>query len=186
MVQFLAAHVQLVNAALNAAMIIIWFVYLQIFLISHRRQVRSLIHIDLGTAEGSQKRCLVTNLSAQAIYVQGIAADLGQDGHTSRMIVTEREEIGLDDVEDPMARTNRGTLQPGETRDIGSLEDLIRRAQIRLDEEWTSDQIDNVTITVVAISGQVERIIGASKNFYVDRGASGLQFSPENILTQQI
>ncbi len=80
MIQFLTDHVDLVNAALNLTMVVIWIAYLQIFLVSHLRQSRSVIHIDLGLADGSLSRCLVTNLSSGAIYVQGIAADLGRDG----------------------------------------------------------------------------------------------------------
>lgn len=186
MIQFLTDHVELVNTSLNLAMVLIWVVYLQIFLVSHRRQSRSVIHIDLSLAEGSCSRCLVTNLSSGAVYVQGIAADLGRDGQTSRIVVTEREEVSEDDVADPMARTNRGTLQPGQTVDIGSLDDLIRRAQIRLDEVWAFDEIESVTITVVGIAGQAERIIGAAKEFRIEHKASAVFFTPQNILTRQI
>lgn len=186
MLQTLSDHAPLLNAGLNAAMVLIWVVYLQIFLVGHRRQSRSVIHIDLGSIDGAQARCLVTSLSSGAIYVQGIAADLVRNGHTSRMLITEREEVDQDKVEDPMSRTNRGTLQPGQTVDIGSLDDVIRRAQIRLGEEWTFDEIDSVTITVVAISGQAERIVGAAKEFCVERGDSTIWFSPTKILTRQI
>ncbi len=186
MIQLLSEHVDLLNAALNAAMIIIWFVYLQIFLVSHRRQSRSVIHIDLGAAEGSKERCLVTNLSSGAIYIQGIVADLGRTGRTSRVIVTERDEIDPDDVDDPLARTNRGTLRAGETVDIGSLDDLIHRARVRLEEDWSFDEIEDVTITVVAISGQAERIVGASKNFHIEREDGVVGFSSNRVLTRQI
>lgn len=186
MLEFLSNNVQVLNMLLNTAMVVIWVAYLHIFVIGHRRQQRSVIHVDLGAAEGGKSRCLVTNLSSAAIYVQGITADLGRDGQTSRIVVTERDELNPDDVEDPMARTNRGTLQPGQTVDIGSLDDLIRRARIRLDEDWSFDDLDTVTVTVVAISGQAERIVGAAKAFEIEHQTSGPRFSAQHILTRQI
>jgi len=186
MLQVLSEHIDLLNALLNTAMVVIWVAYLHTFVVGHRRQNRSVIHIDLGAAEGSRSRCLVTNLSSAAIYVQGIAADLVQNGHTSRVAVTERDEIEVKDGDDPLSRTNRGTLQPGQTVDIGSLDDLIRRARIRLDEEWAFRDIESVTITVVGISGQAERIVGAAKQFSIDHRARDARFNAQHVLTRQI
>lgn len=186
MLGFLVDHIDVVNAVLNALMVLIWTAYLHIFLINHLRQSSTVIHIDIGAAKGVQSRCLVTNLSSNPIYVQGLVADLVHNGHSCRTIVTDRNEIGEGDVEDPLARTNRGTLQPGETVDIGSLSNLVDRARISLAEEWTADQIDSVTITVVAILGQVDRIVGASKSFIADHNAKRITFSPEKLLTHQM
>ncbi|MFN4098316.1 MAG: hypothetical protein ACK4GT_00930 [Pararhodobacter sp.] len=185
MLQFLADHVQLVNAFLNAVMVLIWVGYLQIFLISHRQQSRSVIHIDLGAGKGAEARCLVSNLSAATLYVQGIVADLARGGQVSRMVVTERDEI--DHTSDnPMAGTDRGPLDPGQTMDIGSLGDLIQRARIRLDEDWTFEQIDSITLTVVAVSGQAERIVGAAKEFRIEHDGASSWFSAQSILTRQL
>ncbi|MFN3661891.1 hypothetical protein [Yoonia sp.] len=186
MLAFLMNHIEFVNAFLNATMVLIWTVYLQVFLMSHLRQGRNVIHIDLGAAQGARSRCLVTNLGATAIYVQAIIAELSSKGHASRTRITDRDEISENDIEDPLARTNRGTLQPGQTVDIGSLDDLVSRARIRLEEDWKSDDIDTVTITVVAISGQLDRVVGASKTFNSERDAKGNNFSAKDILTQQI
>lgn len=186
MLDFLVDHLQIVNAILNALMVLIWTAYLHLILTSHLRQSRSVIHIDIGAAKGARSRCLVTNLSSTPIYVQGLVADLARNGQSSRTIVTDRNEISEDDVQDPLARTNRGTLQPGQTIDIGSLYDLVSRASISLDEDWSADRIDSVTITVVAIPGHVDRVVGASKTFSaVDEGGQ-ITFSPEKILTHQL
>lgn len=185
MLEFLADNVELINAFLNAVMVLIWVTYLQIFLVSHRRQSRSVIHIDLGAGKGAQSRCLVTNLSAATLYVQGIVADIAQDSQTSRVLVTERDEIDHDS-DAPMAGIDRGPIEPGQTADIGSLSDLIDRARIRLDEVWSFDQIDSITLTVVAISGQVERIVGASKEFHIEHQEKSTLFSAQSVLTRQL
>ena len=67
---------------------------------------------------------------------------------------------------DPLGRTNRGTLHPGQTVDIGSLADVIRpRVDPRLEQEWSVDRIDTgVTVTVIAISGQADGWSGAKQD----------------------
>ncbi len=186
MLQFLTQYIEIVNAFLNGLMVLIWTVYLQIFLVSHLRQTRSVIHIDIGAADGERSRCLVTNLSSNPLYVQGMIADLFEDGHSARVVITEREEIDQNDLEDPLARTNRGTLHPGQTIDIGSLADVVRRAWIRLGQEWSIDKLVHVKVTVVAISGQAERMVGASKTFDAKYMHGRSHFVPQTLLTHQI
>lgn len=186
MLQFYAENLQMLDSALNAVMVLIWTVYLHLILLNHLRQSGTVIHIDIGAAKGARSRCLVTNLSYNPVYVQGLVADLACNGDTSRTIVTDRNEISEDDVEDPLARTNRGTLQPGETVDIGSLADIVNRARISLKQDWTPDQIDTVTVSVVAIAGQASRIVGASKTFIAQNTSEHLTFSSQSLLTHQM
>lgn len=186
MIEFLSRYSEILNVLLNAAMVIIWVVYLQVFTVNHLRQARAVLHIDLGAAEGARSRCLVTNLSSSAIYVQAIVAELSYEGHRSRTQITDKDELNPEDVDDPLSRTNRGTLQPGATVDIGSLENLVTRARIRLSEDWSSEYVEEVTITVVAIAGQVDRIVAASKTFNAEKVESGIRFSAQRLLTRQV
>lgn len=186
MLQVASHHLEMVNAAANALMVLIWTAYLHFFLVNHLRQARSVIHIDIGAAKGARSRCLVTNLSPNPVYVQGIVADLEHDGSRARTVVTERDEIDEDEVEDPLSRTYRGTLHPGATMDIGSLSDLVDRVRIGMQEDWSAEKIDSVTITVVAIPGHVDRIFAASKTFIASERGGIHTFASRNILTHQI
>lgn len=186
MLHFLAQNVDLLNLFLNGLLVVIWAVYLQIFLISHLRQARSVIHIDIGVEDGERSRCLVTNLSSNPLYIQGMVAELSQEGYSARVVITEREEIDENDLQDPLARTNRGTLHPGQTVDIGSLAAVVRRAWIRLGQKWSVDKLSRVTVTVVAITGQAERVVGASKTFEAKYTRDRSHFIPQNLLTHQI
>lgn len=183
---FLAQNIEILNAFLNGLLVLIWAVYLQIFLVSHLRQARSVIHIDIGAADGERSRCLVTNLSSNPLYVQGMVADLLGDESSTRVTITEREEIDQTDLEDPLARTNRGTLQPGQTIDVGSLADVLNRAWIRLGQRWSIDGLVQVKVTVIAISGQAERVVGASKTFDAKYLNGRSHFVPQSVLTHQI
>lgn len=186
MFEFLSRYSDILNVLLNAAMVVIWVAYLQVFTVNHMRQARAVLHIDLGAAEGAKSRCLVTNLSSSPVYVQAIVAELSHQGHRSRTQITDKDELTPEDVDDPLARTNRGTLQPGQTADIGSLDNLVTRARIRLSEDWTSDHVEAVTITVVAVAGQIDRIVGASKTFDAEKNPDGTTFTAQQLLTKQI
>lgn len=186
MISFLSQYAHILNVMLNAAMVLIWVAYLHFFTVNHLRQARNVVHIDLGAAEGARSRCLVTNLSAKPIYVQAIVAELCSGGQRSMTQITDKDEIRPEDVEDPLSRTNRGTLQPGQTMDIGSLDNLISRARIHLSEDWHSDDVDAVTLTVVAISGQAERLFAASKIFEGEKNENGRAFVAKNVLTSQL
>jgi hypothetical protein len=186
MISFLSEYAHILNVLLNALMVLIWVVYLQVFTMNFLRQGRAVLHIDLGAAEGAHSRCLVTNLGASPVYVQAILAELWREGKRSRTRITDREEVKPEDVDDPLSRTHRGTLHPGQTMDIGSLDNLVTRARIRLAEDWTSDKVDGVTITVVAIAGQVDRIVAATKEFYAEKTDGDSSFIARNVLTRQI
>ncbi len=186
MISFLSEYAHILNVMLNAAMVLIWVAYLHFFTVNHIRQSRNVVHIDLGAAEGAHSRCLVTNLSAKAIYVQAIVAELSSDDRSSMTQITDKDEIRPEDVENPLSRTNRGTLQPGQTMDIGSVENLVSRARIHLSEDWHSDEVDEVTLTVVGISGQAERIFAASKTFEAKKSADGRVFVAQRVLTKQL
>lgn len=56
MLQFLSNHIEVVDTFFNVLLVVIWAVYLQIFLISHLRQSRSVLHIDIGAARGPRRR----------------------------------------------------------------------------------------------------------------------------------
>ncbi|WP_296477704.1 hypothetical protein [Roseinatronobacter sp.] len=117
------------------------------------RVLRSRLRSDQGSVQNAGILCRA--LAGAGLCAQrGHGTDLALNGDTSRTIVTDRNEISEDDVEDPLAHTNRGTLQPGETVDIGSLADIVNRARISLRQDWTTDHINTVTISVVTIAGQ--------------------------------
>lgn len=56
----------------------------------------------------------------------------------------------------------------------------------RSGEDWRFDEIDSVKITVVAISGQAERIIGAVKEFRIEHSGQTVLFTASRVLTQQL
>jgi hypothetical protein len=186
MLELLSNHAPLANLILSALMLVVWVVYLQIFLVNHLRSARSVMHIDLGVAWSTHARCLVTNLGSSAIYVQGIVADLSNESETTRAVITDKDEISEESVNEPLLRTNRGTLKAGQTMDIGSLEQITRRTQVRLGGRWEASEIESCTVTVIAVTSHTGNLVGASKRFSAEREGGNLVFSPTSLPTRQL
>jgi hypothetical protein len=183
----IAINSQFVNVAANVAMVAIWLVYLQLFFMTYRRQRRSSIHVDRGTAKDETARCIVTNMGQEPVYLLAVVVDFGEGDETLRAVVTDRDEMYDREVSAQLERTNQGPLAQGEMRDVGSLADLMQRARARLDAEIDRHEIRKMWVSAVAISNQGEHLVAARKAFSADHRPDGTTlFEPDTILTQQI
>ena len=78
---WIAENHQLIAALTSIGMLVVWITYLQLFLASYRRQRKATILIRLGQGGGLDAHCLVTNMSAEPIYLHTLVAQLdGPDG----------------------------------------------------------------------------------------------------------
>ena len=59
MISWISQNSDWLQVVLNASMVIVWLVYLQVFLSGFRRQRRSDILITLGAGAGLNARCFV-------------------------------------------------------------------------------------------------------------------------------
>ncbi|MBY6004720.1 hypothetical protein KUV62_12420 [Salipiger bermudensis] len=175
------------SAVLNAAMLVIWIAYLQLFFVSFRRSNRTVIHIGMAAAQGGDARCLVTNMGSDTAYVLAVKIDLDFGEESRSALVTDRVE---DD--DPLGgdfrdMTSEGPLAGGEALDIGSLRRIVERAARRTGEELTLEQCRAVTITVMVASQQAHRLSGGYKRYEIEGGeGEDLRFRPSDVLTRQI
>ena len=56
MLHLITQNSDFIQVVLNALMVVIWVIYLRIFLVSYRRQVRAEILINLGSGTGRHSR----------------------------------------------------------------------------------------------------------------------------------
>ena len=175
------------SAVLNAAMLVVWIAYLQLFFVSFRRSNRTVIHIGMAGERNGDARCLVTNMGSDTAYVLAVKIDLDFGEETRSALVTDRIE---DD--DPLGgdfreKTNQGPLGGGEVLDIGSLGRIVKRAAHRTGEELSLDNCRAVTLTVMVASQQAHRMSGGYKRYEIESGdEGGMCFRSEDVLTRQI
>src|SRR3546814_15291717 len=74
--EWLAGNAEALNVLANVGMLIVWISYLQLFLAGYRRERRSKILVNRGAGTEMTAHYLLTNMSAEAIYVKSHVAPL--------------------------------------------------------------------------------------------------------------
>lgn len=187
-----AANTSVFNLLVNLGMLLVWGIYLDLILRSHRRARRFKILISIGGRDGLGARCLITNLSAEPVYVVRVWATVttGEDRWSSA--VTEYGALGEDTPLNPERMTRQGPLLTGHWRDIGSLFELFDRARGVRGEREPMDQLDTrhlpseVELTVAALYGSGDIPVGARRRFTVTADEDVWRVEPATPDTEQI
>src|SRR5690606_25677631 len=96
--EWMSQRQEFLNLLVNLGMLVVWIAYLQLFLANFRRQRRPNILINFGAGSGLSARCLVSNMSSEAIYIESIIAKLEGDGTTQTCAVTDLEDLGAERI----------------------------------------------------------------------------------------
>ncbi|WP_134495937.1 hypothetical protein [Microvirga pakistanensis] len=169
-------------------MLFVWIAYLQVFVSSYRRQKRSNIQINRGAGFGLEARCLISNMSAEAIYIESIIATVETNEGRWSCPVTELLE-GRSDLD---LKTRQGPLQAGRFVDIGSFHSLIEPALQRSTGSRggiASDDLKNLVffkIKVIAVHGSEDLLAGATRRFDLIRQQDQLLVRGQTVGTHQI
>lgn len=192
MLEWMSEHQELLNLLVNLGMLAVWIAYLQLFLANFRKQRRPNILINFGAGSGLSARCLVSNMSSEAIYIESIIAKLEGDGTTQTCAVTDLEDLGAERVlEDPKQGTRQGPLASGGYMDIGEFRDLIERV---LRSNGTPDDGQPPSLVggrvfelqVIANYGSENLLVGGERRFDLVERQGQLSLRPRGIDTRQI
>ena len=182
---WISQNSDVLQVVLNALMVVIWVIYLQIFLVSYRRQRRASILINLGAGVGRQSRCLVSNLSLEPVYLLDVLVELTTEDGAHDADITERAETSGAQLDSPSAATNQGPLKSGEFIDIGSIDDLLERASPQL-KGVDLEGMTSFAITVVVHTASTPDIVGARRCFQVCQKGGETTIVPMQIAATQI
>ena len=129
MLDWAMQHSQLISDVLNLGMLLVWIIYLHVIVIGRRRQARANILITIGSGSGLAARCLVSNMSAEAIYIHSIILRLETEEGVVNASVTEIDTVeGQHEPSDLNLWTRQGPLQSGKLRDLGTFDGMIEHA----------------------------------------------------------
>lgn len=183
---WLAEHSAAVSVVLNAAMLMVWISYLNIFLFSFLRQRRQLITITQGAGAALKARCFVSNLGLEPIYIVEVVIDLVVGGEQCQAVVTDRTLMSNQELQDSREATNQGPLQSGHHSSIGEFEDLIRRGLSAGDSKRKIEDVSDVTITVVAATAAKGAVTGARRAFVIEGSGEDRILHGRTLMAEQI
>lgn len=202
MFDWLVAHQELVTILTNIGTLLIWLVYAQLLYFGFRRQRRPRLIINRGRNKDIHARCIISNMSAEPIYIQHILAELKTTEGELVMDVTDWEERPSGEggefarqaprEDTPSDGTRQGPLQAGDFLHIASFNDLIRT----IAEENAIDLRDgrpvgdlafvSLTIRLICIYGSEDQPIGAERCFYLKDDKHPYSLVPDNWDTRRL
>ncbi len=187
--EWISEHSDALNVLLSAAMLLVWLGYFEVFLQGFRRARRPKILINRGGGSRLHAHCLLSNMSAEAIYIHSLIAKLNSSDEETFAAVTDL--VGDDDeaTYSLAEATLQGPVAAGDFLDAGTFESILRRAG------WSApatgaDSGDHrsieIELTVLATYRSEDLIVGASRRFAVEAAEGGWRVTPRTVATQQI
>ncbi|WP_414834119.1 hypothetical protein [Afifella sp. YEN Y35] len=177
------------SAITSLLMLLVWFVYLQLLLVAYRRRWRSTILINRGGGLGTEARCLISNMSSEAIYLTSLIAFVTTDDGTYRQELTDLRDLGDGLDADPRSRMKQGPLKAGEYLDIGTFHDLILTIGDNeghgSNEDWLAS-VQSLELTAVIVYGADDLLAGARRTFEIRHKDGDIQICPTTSDSEQI
>jgi len=143
MYDWIADNYKVLSVCASLASVIVWLVYAQLLYLGFRRQRSPRLIINRGRNKDINALCLISNMSAESVFIEYIIAELETSSGTIAMDVTdfEQEYLESDDSDDRRSdqatgnqlplnaseNTRQGPIQPGGFFHIGTFNDLIQR-----------------------------------------------------------
>ncbi|WPZ33368.1 hypothetical protein T8K17_19290 [Thalassobaculum sp. OXR-137] len=189
MLSWIQNNSQLISVGVNAAMVLIWLVYLRLFIQTIRKNERSSILITRGGGQRASAHCMICNMSAQIVYVMSVTVTIRSDsGNSTHAITDVRRPSDTGKGGDVREHTHQGPLESGEMMDLGSFESVLERAY----DSAGSGSLDletghySVEILVMAHYSSENLPIAATRSFDIRPDGDDPLIVPTSPRTRQI
>lgn len=183
---WLAQHAAALQIASSFLVALVWVVYLQAFLLSFRRQRRTMLLVSRGAGVGMGARCFISNLGFEPIFLVQVMVRLSAGGRRETAIITDRTELTEAQLRDPEEPTNLGPLKSGELADIGNFRTLFTRARDQVGEALGDGAITAMEVVVVASTAASSTVVGAERRFRLTGAAEDPVVQPVSLIARQI
>ncbi len=187
---WIAEHSELINLLINIGMLVVWVAYLQVFLAGYKRHRKAKILINPGGGKGLEARCLVTNMSAEPIYIHALLARLDGPSGTMTFPVTEPDKAEhWQAPSDLKLWTRQGPLEKGKVRDMGAMQlifDHIRSESLSVSGVRLVESARQVELQVLAVYGSEDVMVAARRRFRIERHQDAVELHPLTLAAEQV
>lgn len=185
MIEWLKEYSDVLNVLTNVIVVLVWMTYLHLLLIAFRRQRRPRIMINRGGSQDVTAHCLISNMSAESVYIQSLIVTLKSKEEEWTAAVTDIDDLHAVDTTRPQETTHQGPLAPGAYMDAGCFSNLIERAARKagLSEQNLKERIRALELMVVAAYGADDMSVAAKRSFDL-KGNDKLK--PQSVSSQQV
>lgn len=185
MLAWIKEYSDVLNLLTNVIVVLVWMTYLHLLLIAFRRQRRPRILINRGGSQDVTAHCLISNMSAESVYIQSLIVTMKSEEEEWTAAVTDIDDLQTEDATHPRDTTHQGPLAPGAYMDAGCFSNLIERAARKagLSEQDLKEKISALELMVVAAYGADDMSVAAKRSFDL-KGNDELK--PQSVSAQQI
>ena len=163
---WLSENYGVVSAVASVATLGVWVAYLQLFYMSYRHQLRPKILITRGGGHKLSARCMLTNMSPEIVFIQGLLVRLGFDDRELFCSLSDIEKVASEE-RDPRSELFQGPLSVGEYLDLGTFEDIARAAMDSCGGAAAIDELRELGLTAVGIYPWKDGMVAAERSFTV-------------------
>lgn len=208
MYNWIAEHQKVLSVLASLGSVIIWLVYAQLLYLGFRRQRSPRLIINRGRNKDINALCLISNMSAESVFMEYIIAELETSEGTITMDVTDFEQEyseGDENREDRRSEspaeqqpldgadnTRQGPIEPGGFLHIGTFCELIQRLArdegIRMNGRVPQGDLEftRLTLRLIGIYGPESMPVGAERSFDLKAGESRFALRPTSWDTKQL
>ncbi len=125
MLDWLAENNAALNVILNAAMLVVWLIYLQVFLGTYLLARKPRLIVNRAGGNDLDAVILVSNMSQEPVYVQNLYCTVHTSDGSFSATITDREVIQKHGKDQPNGVTNHGPLSRGQFMSVGTFGKLL-------------------------------------------------------------
>lgn len=188
--EWLKENSDAVGATASVLTLFVWGLYFQLLYNNYRRLRRAKILINRGAGETIDARCIVANMSAEAVYLEAVLVSFGPDDEREEATVCSLSDLDTTNPPgtDPRQDWLQGPLQSGELLDIGTYRSLIEKAEAGGVAVATDParEVVTLTVTIVATYMSEDGLVAAERTFDIDCRTKGSRLAPRSFSARQI
>jgi hypothetical protein len=174
MLDWLREYRDVLTLLISGCTLLVWIFYAQLLLSGFKRQRQPRLIINRGAGKGVGALCLLSNMSAEPIFINQLIVHLHTSRGTIKADVTDVRESSEDDFDQDVElykATRQGPLKTGDFTHIGTFQKLISRVAIahglelkgmHPPEGWVFECLE---IHVIAFYGSDKHPIGVRRRF---------------------
>ncbi|MBU2953707.1 hypothetical protein [Marinobacter sp. F3R08] len=204
---WLSQNYETISALTSIGTLFIWLFYAQLLYSGYKRQRRPRIIINRGRRKDADALCIISNMSAEPVFVEYIIAELETNQGSITIDVTDYEREydhrasedknpgAVERTQTPIPErvrdnTRQGPLHSGDFLHIGSFREIIRRVasteNIELDGQLPAQNIQfkRLTIKLIGVYGSEDLPTGAERSFSLVVHDTICDLAPETWDTQ--
>lgn len=178
MLDWLREYRDVLTLFISGCTLLVWIFYAQLLLSGFKRQRQPRLIINRGAGKGVGALCLLSNMSAEPIFINQLIVHLHTSHGTLKADVTDVRESSEDDFDQDVElykATRQGPLKTGDFTHIGTFQRLIARVaaahEVELNgmhppEGWVFNGLE---IHVIAFYGSDRHPIGVRRRFLLGK-----------------